>query len=158
MHSYNFDCCFVCVKRDPSHYGSNTDWVFDSGVIRRIFESEKDEVTGRWRICIMRSFIILYSTLNYQTNKYELGRAYSTDVYMRSAYIILVEISLGKSPLGRSRRRCEDNLKMDLTEIGWECVDWIYLAEHRDRWRSFVNTVMNLEVPWMVRDFLTTVT
>jgi hypothetical protein len=50
-------------------------------------------------------------------------------------------------PLGRPRRRWEDNIKMDLREIGFGAVDWIHLAQDRDRWRDLVNTVMNLRVP-----------
>jgi hypothetical protein len=53
----------------------------------------------------------------------------------------------GKRPLGRPRRRWEDNIKMDLQEVGCRGVDWIELAEDRDRWRALVNAVMNLRVP-----------
>jgi len=52
----------------------------------------------------------------------------------------------GKRPGGRSRRRWEDNIKMDLQEVGWECRDWIDMAQDRDRWRALVNAVMNLRV------------
>jgi hypothetical protein len=53
----------------------------------------------------------------------------------------------GKRSLGRPRRRWVDNIKMDLTEIGWGGMDWINLAQYRNQWRSLVNTVMNLLVP-----------
>jgi hypothetical protein len=53
----------------------------------------------------------------------------------------------GKRPLGRSGRRWEDNIKMDLQEVGWSCGDWMELAGDRDRWRELVNAVMNLQVP-----------
>jgi hypothetical protein len=53
----------------------------------------------------------------------------------------------GKRPLGRPRRRWEDNIKVDLREIGWGGMDWIELAQDRDQWRALVNTVMNLQVP-----------
>jgi hypothetical protein len=66
---------------------------------------------------------------------------------VRDAYNILVERPEGRRPLGRPRRRGEDNIKMDLREIGFEDVDWIHLAQDRDRWRALVNTVMNLRVP-----------
>jgi hypothetical protein len=49
--------------------------------------------------------------------------------------------------LGRPRRRWVDNIKMDLTEIGWDGMDWIYLAQDKDQWRALVNTVMNIRVP-----------
>jgi hypothetical protein len=52
-----------------------------------------------------------------------------------------------KRPLGRPRRRWVGNNKMNLREIGWDGVDWIDLAQDRDQWRAFVNTVMNLQVP-----------
>jgi hypothetical protein len=55
--------------------------------------------------------------------------------------------SEGKRPLGRPRRKWMDNIKMDLREIGWDDMDWIDLAEDRDRWSALVNTVMNLRVP-----------
>jgi hypothetical protein len=50
-------------------------------------------------------------------------------------------------PLGRPRRKCGDNIKMDLGEIGWCGEDWIGLAQDRDKWRAVVNSVMNLQVP-----------
>jgi hypothetical protein len=53
----------------------------------------------------------------------------------------------GKRPLGRPRRRWEDNIRMYLREIGWGDVDWIDLAQDRDQWRALVKTVMNLRVP-----------
>ena len=55
----------------------------------------------------------------------------------------------GKRPLGRPRRRWEDNIKMDLQEVGGGCEDWMELAQDRDRWRALVSTVMNLRVPKM---------
>ena len=55
----------------------------------------------------------------------------------------------GKRPLGRPRRRWEDNIKMDLQEVGGGCEDWMELAQDRDRWRALVSTVMNFRVPKM---------
>jgi hypothetical protein len=52
----------------------------------------------------------------------------------------------GKRPLVRPRHRWEDNIKMDLQDVGGGCGDWIELAQDRDRWRAFVSTVMNLRV------------
>jgi hypothetical protein len=65
----------------------------------------------------------------------------------RGVYRVLMGKSGGKGPLGRSRRRWEDNIKMNLQEVGCEGMDWIDLAQDRCRWRAFVNTVMNLRVP-----------
>jgi hypothetical protein len=66
---------------------------------------------------------------------------------VRGAYKILVGRPEGRRPLGRPRHRWDDNIKMDLREIGFGDVDWINLAQDRDRWRTLVNTVMNLRVP-----------
>ena len=60
---------------------------------------------------------------------------------------VLVEKPEGKRPLGRSRRRWEDNIKMDLGEVGRGCGDWMGLAQGRDSWRALVCTVMNFRVP-----------
>jgi hypothetical protein len=65
----------------------------------------------------------------------------------RGAYRALVGKTEGRRPLGRPWRRWEDNIKMDLREVGWEGADLIDLAQDRDRWRAVVNTVMNLRVP-----------
>jgi len=65
----------------------------------------------------------------------------------RGVYRILVGKPEGKRPFGRPRRRWEDNIKMDLEEVGCGGMDWIELAQGRDRWRALVNVVMNLRVP-----------
>ena len=67
----------------------------------------------------------------------------------RGVYRVVVGKPEGKRPLGRPRRRWEDNIKMDLQEVGWGCEDWMELAEDRNRWRAVVSTVMNLEVTKM---------
>jgi hypothetical protein len=64
----------------------------------------------------------------------------------RGVYRVLVGRIEGKRPLGRPWRRWEDNIKMDLREIGIDGANWIRLAQDRVRWRAFVNTVMNLRV------------
>jgi hypothetical protein len=61
---------------------------------------------------------------------------------MRNVYKVLVRKPEGKRPLGRSRRRWEDNIKMDLKEIWFEVVNWIHLAQNRDRWRALVDTAL----------------
>jgi hypothetical protein len=65
----------------------------------------------------------------------------------RGVYRVLVGKPEGKRPLRRLRRRWEDNIKMDLKEMGCRGMDWIELAQDRDRWRALVNAVMNLQVP-----------
>jgi hypothetical protein len=64
----------------------------------------------------------------------------------RGVYRVLVGKPEGKRPLGRPRRRWEDNIRMDLQEVGCGGMDWIGLARDRDRWRTIVNAVMNLRV------------
>jgi hypothetical protein len=62
---------------------------------------------------------------------------------------VLVRKPQGKKPLRRPRRRCEDNINMDLQEVGGSCGDWMEFSQDRDRWWALVNTVMNLRVPKM---------
>jgi hypothetical protein len=65
----------------------------------------------------------------------------------RNSYRLLVGKPEGKRPLGRPRRRWVDNIEMDLLDIGWGGVDWIGLAQDRDKWRALANAVLNLGVP-----------
>ena len=65
----------------------------------------------------------------------------------RGMHRVLVGKPEGKRPLGRPRRRWEDNIKMDLQKVRGDCGDWMGLAQDRDRWRALVSTVMNFQVP-----------
>jgi hypothetical protein len=65
----------------------------------------------------------------------------------RGVYRVLVGKFEGRRPLGRPRRRWEDNVRMDLQEVGRGCEDWIGLAQDRERWRALVSAVRNLRVP-----------
>jgi len=65
----------------------------------------------------------------------------------RGVYRVLVGKSDGKRPLGRPRLRWEDNIRMDLQEVECGGMDWTELAQDRDRWRAFMNSVMNIRVP-----------
>ena len=72
----------------------------------------------------------------------------------RDVHKVLVGKPKGKRPLGRLRRRWEDNIKMDLEEVGRGCGDWMQLAQDRDSWWSLVSTVMNFRVPLNAGNFL----
>jgi hypothetical protein len=65
----------------------------------------------------------------------------------RGVYRVLVEKPEGKRPFWRPRHRWEDNIRTDLQEVGCGCVDWIGLAQDRDKWRALVSAVRNLRVP-----------
>jgi hypothetical protein len=80
-----------------------------------------------------------------------MGEAYSMNGEKGNAYRLLVGKPEGKRPLGRPRRRWVDNIRMDLEEVGWGDVDWIGLAQDRNRWRALVNSVLKatqLKVQW----------
>jgi hypothetical protein len=68
----------------------------------------------------------------------------------RKVYKVLVRKTEGKRPLGRPIRRWNSGIRMDLRETGWESVEWIHLAQVRERWRAVVNAVMNIRIlaPW----------
>jgi len=72
----------------------------------------------------------------------------------RGVYRVLEGKPEGKRPLGRPRRRW-DNIKMGLQEVGWRSMNWVDLAQDRDRWRALLNAVMNLRVPLNGGNFLT---
>ena len=73
----------------------------------------------------------------------------------RGVYRVLVGKPEGKSPLGKPRRRWKNNIKMDPQEVGCGGMDWIGLAQDRDRWRALVNATINLWVPQNAGNFLT---
>jgi len=83
------------------------------------------------------------------------GGACSTCVERRGVYRVLVGKPVGKRRRGRPRRRWEDNIWMDLQKVGCGDMDWIALAQDRDRWRALVNAVMNIRVPLNAGNFLT---
>jgi hypothetical protein len=120
--------------------------VFENRVLRRIFGPKKDEVTGGWRKLYNEELHGLYSLPSIvrviKVSRMRWAGHVARIREVRGAYNILV----GR-PLGRPRRRWEDNIKMDLKEIVFGDVDWIHLAQDRDRWRALVSTVMNLRVP-----------
>ena len=115
-----------------------------------MFGPKRDGVTGEWRKLHNEKLNDLYSSPNIvrliksrrmrwtgYVARMEEGRGVHKD---------LVGKPEGKRPLGRPRRRWEDNIKTDLQEVGRGCGDWM-LAKDRDRWRALVSTVMNFGVP-----------
>jgi hypothetical protein len=120
-------------------------------VLRRIFGSKRDEMTGGWRKLQNEELHGLYSSPIIVTvikaRKMRWAGHVACMGEVRGAYNILVGMPEGRRPLGRPRHRWEDNIKMDLGEIGFGDVDWIHLAQDGDRWRALVNTVTNLRVP-----------
>jgi len=119
-------------------------------VLRRVSGSKRDDVTGEWRKLHNEELRDLYSLPNIvRVLKSRRMRSAGHVARMgegRGVYRVLVGKSEGKRPVGRPRRRREDNIKMDLREVGGGG-DWMELAQNRDRWRTPVNTVMNLRVP-----------
>jgi hypothetical protein len=125
--------------------------VFENRVLRRIFGQKKNEVTGDWRKLHNEELHNLYSspsiTTTIKLNKMRWAGYVTRIGEKRNARRILLRKSEGKTVLRRPRRRWEDNIKIDLREIGWDGMDWIDLAQNRDRWVALVNMVMNLQVP-----------
>jgi hypothetical protein len=120
-------------------------------VLRKIFGPKRDDVTGGWRKLHNEELHNLYSSPNIirliKSRKTRWAGHVARMGETRIAYRLLVGKPEGKRPLGRSRRRWVDKIKMALREIGWDGMDWIELAQDRDQWRALVNTVMNLWVP-----------
>jgi hypothetical protein len=124
--------------------------VFENRVLRRIFGPTRDAVTGEWRKLHNGELHDLHSSPDIIRQIKSRRMRWAGHVERmgerRNVYRVLVGKPEGKRPLGRPRRRWENGIKMDLREIGWGCVEWIHLAEDRDRWRAVVNAVMNLRV------------
>jgi hypothetical protein len=125
--------------------------VFDNRVLRRVFGLKRDEVTGEWRRLHNKELYALYSSPNIirvmKSRRLRWAGHVACMGERRGSYRALVGKPEGRRPLGRPRRSWEDIIKMDLREVGWEGMDWINLAQDRDRWWAFVNAVMNLRVP-----------
>jgi hypothetical protein len=125
--------------------------VFENKVLRRIFGPKRDEVTGEWRKLYNEELHDLYSSpsiirimksrrMRWEGHVARMGEK-------RNAYRLLVGKPEGRGPLGRPRRRWLDNIRMNLVEVGGGDVDWIGLAQDRNRWRALVNSGLNLRVP-----------
>ena len=125
--------------------------VFENLVLRGIFGPRRDEVTGEWRRLRNEELNDLYSSPNIvrviKSRRMRLGGHVARMGEERGVYRVLVGKPEGKRPLGRPRSRWVDNIRMDLQEVGCGYMDWIGLAQDRDRWRKVVSAVMNLRVP-----------
>ena len=127
--------------------------VFENRVLRRVFGPKRDEVTGEWRKLHNKELSDLYSLPNIvrvvKSRRMRWAGHVAHVVEGRGVYRVLVGKPEGKSPLGRPRHRWEDNIKMDLQEVGGSCGDWMELAQDRDRWQALVGMLRNLRVPKM---------
>jgi hypothetical protein len=123
--------------------------VFENRVLRRIFGPKRDEVTGEWRKFHNEELHNLYSSPDIRQVKSRRMK-WAGHVARMGEEIKVLKVLVGKPegkrPLGRPRRRWEDGIRMDLREIGLGGVDWIRLAQDRERWRAVVSAVMNLRV------------
>jgi hypothetical protein len=133
--------------------------VFEIRVLRRVFGPKRDKVTGEWRRLYNKELNDLYTSPNIirviKSRKMRWAGHVARMGDKRGTHWILVGRPEGRRPLGRLRCRWEDNIEMDLQDVGWGGMDWIELAQDRDRWRALVNVVMNLRVPKKAGNFLT---
>jgi len=125
--------------------------VFENRVLRRVFGLKRDEVTGEWRKLHNEGLSDLYSLPNIvrvvKLRRMRRERHVACMEEGRGAHRVLVGKRDGKRPMWRPRCRWEDNIKMDLQEVGGGCGDWLELAQDRERWRALVSKVMNFWVP-----------
>jgi len=126
--------------------------VFEDRVLRRVFGPKGDEVTGEWRKLHKEELSDLYSLPNIVRMVKSRRMRWAGHVARvgegRGVHRVLVGKPEGRRPLGRPRRRWEDNInKTDLQEVGGNFGDWMELVQDRDRWPALVSTVMNFWVP-----------
>ena len=124
--------------------------MFENMVLRRVFGPKRDEITGEWRKLHNEELNDLHCSPNIvrviKSRKIRWA-GHAARMGEQGVYRISVGEPEGKRPLGRPRRRWEDNIKMDLQEVGCGGMDWIELAQDRGKWRAVVNAAMNLRVP-----------
>ena len=120
-------------------------------MLRRVFGPKRDEVTGEWRKLHNEELNDLYSLPNIvrvvksrRIRRTGHVACMGSDSFVHTVLVVKPE---GKRPLGRPRRRWEDNIKMVLQEVGGGRGDWMELGENRDGWRALVGTVRNFRGP-----------
>ena len=125
--------------------------MFENRVLRRIFWPRRDGVTGERRKLHNEELNDLYSSPNIvrviKSRRMRWAGHVARMEERRGVHKVLVGKPEGTMQLGRPRRRWEDNIKMDLQELGKSYGEWMGLAQDRDRWRALVSTVMNFLVP-----------
>jgi len=125
--------------------------VFENRVLRKVFGPKRDEVTGECRKLHNEELNDLYSLTNIVRVVKSRRMRWAGHVARmgedRGVHRVLVGKPERKRPLGRPRCRWEDNIKMDLQEVGGGCGDWMELAQDTDRWRALVGTVRDLWGP-----------
>jgi hypothetical protein len=125
--------------------------VFEKRVVRRIIGPKRKEVAGGWRRLHNEELCNLYNSPNIirviKSRRMRWAGHVARRGEMRNAYRDLVGKHEEKRPLGILRRGWENNIRMDVREVGWEGVDWMNLAENTDQWRTIVNTVLKFRVP-----------
>ena len=119
--------------------------MFENTVLRRIFGPKRDEVTREWRKLHNEELNDLYSSPNIVHMIKSRRMRWAGHVMHMGKRRGIYRILVGK-PLGRPRHRWEDNIKMEIQDVGCGGKDWIELAQGRDRWRALVNAVPNLRV------------
>jgi hypothetical protein len=125
--------------------------VFENRVLRRVFGPKRDEVTGEWRKLHNEELNDLYSLPNIvrvvKSGRMRWAGHVARMGEDRGVHRGLVGKPEGKRPLGRPRRRWEDNIKMNLQEVGGGGGDWMEMAQDRDSWRALVGTLRDFRVP-----------
>ena len=134
--------------------------VFKSRMLRKIFRPKRDEGIKEWRRLHNKELYAHYSSPYIirviKSRRLRWAGHVAHMVESRGAYRILVGKPEERRPLERPKRRWEDNIKMDLTDVAWDGMEWIDLAQDRESWRALVNEVVNLRIAPNAGNFLST--